>query len=224
MRTAIRRHKLLLASLALGLSALVLSYTTVSSYVRSGPVVVAAKDLEPYSKIAPGDVSIVQLPVKAVPRNSYRNLGDVLGAYTRSRVVEGQVIMAGHVASGKDEAGLSYDLPSDKRAMFLPVPAPRALGGLLKKGEKVDVLFALKGILPGGIGVEPAAVTGLRNLPVVEVVTDPSSGEFQGVVVFASPEDCARLAGYLDSAAVYLSLAPRVALAEETKTDVWPPR
>lgn len=224
MKTAIRRHRLLLASVALGASALVLSYATLSPYVRSAPVVVALRDLEPYERISPGDVALVQIPVKAVPRSSFTRTPDVAGAYTRSRLVAGQIIMAGHLASGRDGVGLSYDLPPDKRGFFLPLEAHKALGGALKAGERVDVICASKGGSSWPGGTEPAAVTALRDLTIVEVARDVSTGELLGVMVFARPSECEALARFLESASVYLSLAPRVSLAAAPEPEVWPTR
>lgn len=222
MRTAIRRHKLLLVSLLLGFCAFALSYSVLSGYVKSGPVVVVLRDLESYVKIGPGDVSLTSLPVKGIPRGAIKTLEDAVGSYTRSRLVGGQTLLGGHIVPLKEKAGLSYDLPSDCRGMFLPVPASRSVGGLVREGERVDLLVAARS-LSGGYGVPATpAFTALRGLPVVEVVKDSDSGEFLGIVVLALPHECETIARHLEEGSVYLALVPRTAGDDELRTGVWP--
>ena len=224
MKTLLRRHKLLFLSVLLGFCAFVSSYSALRGYIKSGPVVVALRDFEPYVELTSGDVRVVEVPEKGVPRGAITTVEGAVGRYTRTRLVTGQVILAGHVVDGQEGAGLSYDLPSDSRGMFLPVPASRALGGLLREGERVDVIVAFKNSAAAyGIPVAPA-FTALRDLPIVEVVVDGSSGEFAGVVVLAQSGDCERVAEHLEDANLYLALVPRNAETPEAEVEVWPER
>jgi len=222
LKTAFRRHRLLFASIALGLSAFAVSYAAISSYVKSEPVVVAARDLEAFRKVAAGDVLIKEIPVKAVAPGYLKSLGDAIGRYTRSPVVKGQVLMLGHLIADKSEAGLSYDLPADGRAFFLPVPASRAMGGLVRPGERVDLISAARG---SGNILDPRseAFTLARGLLVLETVREATSGEFFGVAVLASPQECEAMAKCLENGNVYLSLVPRSAAAQVVgNAEVWP--
>jgi Flp pilus assembly protein CpaB len=214
---------MLLASLALGVSAFLLSLSVVSSYVKSESVVVALRDLEPYRRIAAGDVALRDVPVKAVPRGCLKRLSDAVGCCTRSRILSGQIVMSGHVAGDRAEAGLSYDLPADHRGIFLPVPASRAVGGVVKQGERVDLIVAARGLAAFG-NTTPGAATALKGLRVLDVVKESASGEFLGVVVLALPHECELIAKHLEEGSVYLSLVPRLAQAEEPRTEVRPSR
>ena len=223
MRTVFRRHKLLFASLSLGLSAFALSLSTISSYVKSEPVVVAVRDLEPFQRIGPTDVAVREMPAKAVTPDCLQQVKDAVGRYARSRLVSGQVLMEGHLIADQADAGLSYDLPADRRAFFLPVPASRAMGGLVKRGERVD-LIAVPRSPDGGLGVRGDAVTVAKGLPVLEVVRESSAQEFAGVAVLAFPEECEVMARYLENGNVYLSLVPRTADEPSVPAEVWPYR
>lgn len=224
MKTTIRRHRLLLASLALGVSAMILSYAALSPYMKSCPVVVACRDVDAYAVISAGDLSILQLPVKAVPSACFDRPGDVVGSFARSKIVAGQMIMPGHIAPSAAIAGLSYDLPAGSRAFFLPLPEGRALGGILREGEKVDVICAAKAASTWASSGEAAAFTALKDLTVVKVVREQATGEFLGVVVYAAPSECETIARYLESASLYLSLAPRLVAAAGVHPEVWPSR
>ncbi len=222
MRTTIRRHRLLLVSLVLGVSAFAMSYSVLSGYVKTVNVVVAVRDVEAYSRIGGGDVTLKEVPLKAAPKGVLAGLADAVGAYARGRIVAGQVLLEGHIAAGKQEVGLSYDLPAESRGIFLPVPASRAVGGVIRGGERVDVLVASK---PSEVYGQPReAFTAQRGLLVAEVVKDTDSGEFLGVIVLASPQECEAIARNLENGSVYLSLVPRTEETALRQSGVWPPR
>lgn len=209
MKTLFRRHKVLLLSVLLGFCAFVSSYGALRGYLRSGPVVVAARDCEPYTGLAPGDVILAEVPASGIPRGALTAVSQVVGHYTRTRLVAGQMVLSGHITQDVGEAGLSYDLPQDSRGIFLPAPASRALGGMLRAGERVDVIVVQKGLAYSyGEALSPA-FTAFSELLVREVVVDEGSGEFLGVIVLASQVDCEAIAQHLEHATLYLTLVPR---------------
>ena len=59
---------------------------------------------------------------------------------------------------------------------------------------------------------------------VVQVISDRSSGEFKGVVITALPETCERIAHYLESGNIYLSLIPWGMQGDSVsiEAEVWP--
>lgn len=225
MKTALRRHRLLLMSLLLGFCAFVSSYSLLRGYVKTESVVVALRDKEQYARLGPGDIAVVDYPANAIPQGAVRDPSSITGLYTRTRLVAGQVVMKGHVIHEEGQAGMSHDLPSDKRGMFLPIPPSRALGGLIRPGERVDVIVVPKD--PDSIfSDEPApAFTALSDVMIAEVCMDERSHELLGVFVLASPADCERLARYLDSYTLYLTLVPRLSSdGKKAVAEVWPPR
>ncbi|MBE3519154.1 MAG: hypothetical protein IMW97_02500 [Firmicutes bacterium] len=205
MKTALKRHRILLVSAMLGLSAALFSGMTVSNYVKTKPVVVAARDLVPHEKIRRSDVKLVQMPVKAVHPASLP-LEQVVGGFSATYLVAGQQVLKGHVRFGINEAGLSFDLPSGWRGMFIPVTPERCLGGEVRAGEKIDVIFCPKASYSQP---ERRGVTVLRDVVVLEVKRAKDTGEFAGVMALLSPEACEILAGCLESGNVYVSLVPR---------------
>ena len=204
MKSALKRHRILLVSVTLGVSAALFSGMSISNFVKTKPVVVAARDLIPYEKIRPSDVKVVELPVKAIHPASLR-LEEVVGGFSAAYLVAGQQILKGHVRYGANEAGLSFDLPSGWRGMFIPVAPEKCMGGDLRVGERIDVIFCQKA---GYSSYEGRGVTVLRNVMVLGVSRTQDTGEFSGVTVLLSPGACEILAGCLESGTVYVSLVP----------------
>ncbi|HHY44581.1 MAG TPA: Flp pilus assembly protein CpaB [Firmicutes bacterium] len=224
MRTILRKHRLLIISGILGISAAAITHAAVSPYVVTSPVVVAARDIRPYESIEPGDLRIVDFPRKAVPKDHFSEAGSLQGAYALSRILPGQVVMSGHVARGKGEVGLSVDLEPDMRCVFVPAGEERAVGGLIKRGERVDIVFTPKGVTYAAIGGgQPSLI--VRSLLVVEVCRRPSSGEFAGVVVLARKTEAEAIATGIETCAVSLLLAPKELLVNESVpgTEAWLP-
>ncbi|HHY76518.1 MAG TPA: Flp pilus assembly protein CpaB [Firmicutes bacterium] len=225
MRTFFRKHRLLIISGLLGISAAAISHAAVSPYVVASPVVVAAREIRAYEPITEGDVKIVELPKKAVPKDHFADTGPLRGAYALSRILPGQIIMSGHVARGKGEIGLSVELEWDMRCVFVPAGEERAVGGLIKRGEMVDLVFTPKGasyVHSAGAGQSPLVV---RGLPVVEVCRNPSSGDLLGIVVLARRAEAEEIAGSIETCAVSVLLAPREVREQygETEPEVWLP-
>lgn len=216
MRNALKRHRVLLVSGALGVSAALFSGITVSTYVTTLPVVVAARDLIPYERIGRSDVKVVEMPARAVHPASLA-LDKVIGGFASGYIVAGQQILEGHLWRGPEAAGISFDLPAGWRAMFVPVTLQKCLGGEIRPGERVDVIFCPKDGYPGS---GQGAITVLRNVIVLGVKEAVGGSEFGGIIVRLSPEACEILAMCLERGSVYLSLVPRIeaSKAEEDGT------
>lgn len=197
---------MLIAAVALGISAACLGFQVTASYVKTGSVITAIRDIEAFQRLELSDIRVTEMPVKAIHPASLTRIEDVLNSYTRTKICAGQVILSGHVASGTQGAGRSSDLPPGKRLMFVAANLSRAVGGLLTAGERVDFIYALRSTGYGTSG--PHSATVLRDILVADVLRD-SGGELQGVLIQASPDECELLAGYLEGGSVYITLGPR---------------
>jgi len=186
----------------LGFTSFLLSYRLLGLYVVRRPVLVATRDVEAYTCLKASDIKLAYIPSGGVPADALTSVEQAVGSYSRMPLLKGQIVQSGHVSSRKEEIGLSADLPPETRGMFIPASAARAVGGLLKKGEKVDLICAAKGPAYGQTMV-------FRDVRVLEVVRDESSREFQGALVLLSPAECELVASSLENCNVYLSLVPR---------------
>lgn len=166
------------------------------------PIVVTTKAVEAYSRLTASDVKIAEVPAQGIPLGALTSLEQAIGSYSIMPLVKGQPLQSGHVSQEKEEIGLSAYLPPETRGMFIPATAARAVGGLVKRGETVDVICASRGPAYGQTVV-------FRDVRVTEVVRDKSSQEFQGALVLLSPAECEIIASNLENSNVYLSLVPR---------------
>lgn len=182
-----------------------MTITLLASTVKTVPVVVALRDIPPYSKVSLSDVAVKEVPKAAVPDTAITRIQFALGCVTLGRVIKGQMLMKGHLASPESEAGLSWDLPEDTRAMFIPATFQKALGGRVKKGEAVDLIWAPR----ARTGAETGGVTILEGVTVIEPVKESNNGEFVGVVALVPRSSCEQLAFCLENGSVYLALVPR---------------
>lgn len=224
LRTLLKRHRLLLLAMVLGLSAFTLSYNVLSLYVKTEPVVVAACDLEPYDKISLSDVKVVELPLKSIHARSVRKPEEIAGQFTVVKIFAGQMLLDRHLMSAKHQPGLSMEIPLNQRGIFIPAETSRAVGGLINPGDRVDLIWSQKG--PGFYSEDGTArsKTVMLGARVVQVISDRSSGEFKGVVITALPETCERIAHYLESGNIYLSLIPWGMQGDSVsiEAEVWP--
>jgi pilus assembly protein CpaB len=211
-----------LAAALFGISAAVATNAAISPYVATGPVVVAGRDIEQFQRVEAADVRVQQVPMKALPKGRFSSEQEILGAYAASRIVEGQILLRGHVVQGESEAGLSLNLPYEMRCIFVPAGPERGVGGFVKPGELVDIVFTPRagGYAGPGGAAAPATVRGVR---VLEVCTEPSSRALAGVVVLTDARDAEAIAHNIESCAVSLLLAPRDPWVP-SEPEVWLPR
>ncbi len=170
--------------------------------MRTAPVVVAAHDVQAYQTIAASDLKVVELPVRAAPKDSFGVVGAVLGSYPRYGLSKGQIVLEPQVSKTASDVGYSLALSSATRGFFIPVSPSRGLGGLLKKGELVDVICA-----PRGTNLTQSWT--FPNVRVVEVLRDRTNDEFLGALVVLTPSECQLLASGMETGNVYLSLVPK---------------
>lgn len=225
LKSAFRKHKLLIAAGLFGISAAIANYAAISPFVATAPVVVAARAIGEYERIDARDVRVTELPLKSLPASRFETPEGVVGSYALTRIVEGQIVLRGHVALESEEAGLSVGLAPEMRCVFVPASPERALGGHIREGERVDVVFTPRGGGYGGSG-GPAAPSAVRSLRVLRVCVDPSSQTVMGVVLLAGREDAESIAHNIESCAVSLLLTPRDAWGTwgEEEAEVWQPQ
>jgi Flp pilus assembly protein CpaB len=226
LKTLLKKHKLLLLALILGLSAFLLSYNAFSLYIKTEKVVVSVRDLDPYHKISRADVRLVECPAAGVHERCLRTLDDAVGKYTVSRVFQGEMLLDAHIISGQHRPGISMEIQPEERCIFVPAEYERAVGGKINPGDLVDLIWARKNATRLEDLGSQGALTLITSARVIETVIDESSGEFRGVVIACLPITCEKLAQYIESGSIYLCLAPWAANERYSLTDaeVWPAR
>ena len=226
LMTLLKKHRLLLLALILGLSAFLLSYSAFCVCIKTENVVVPARNLEPYHKISRSDVRIIEIPAGAVHERCLHKVEDAVGKYTVSRVFQGEMLLDGHLISGERRPGISMEIGLEERCIFVPAEYQRAVGGNINPGDLVDLVWVGKSAAHSEDYGSVHALTVLSNARVIETVTDESSGEFRGVVIACLPITCEKLAQCIESGSIYLCLVPWSTDEHDSPIDaeVWPIR
>jgi len=147
--TSSRGNRLLLGlALAAGAVAAVLVFVALSSNddgggtVSNGPttsVVVAATDISAGTIIASDQVQSVEVPEDDLISGAITDTNLVVGEAARYKIYEGEQVATGKVGAENDTEGLSGVVPLGMRAFSIGVEEVRAVGGLLRPGNRVDI-------------------------------------------------------------------------------------
>jgi pilus assembly protein CpaB len=150
--TATRGNRLLLAlAVGAGAVAAVLVFVALSQEtdgggtVSGGPstsVVVAAQDINAGTTISSDMVKNVETPDDQLISGAFTDTAVVVGEAARVKIYEGEQLAAGKVGADNDIEGLSGVLPPGMRGIAVGVEEVRAVGGLLRPGNRVDVYAA----------------------------------------------------------------------------------
>ena len=195
----------------------------VQAQVISAPVVVARHVIPPHTLITADLLTVREFPRAITSAPIYRDPQELVGLVARVEIVPDAPIFRSYAVSPKD-ARFSAD--AEAVAVALKVDTPRAVGGLVAPGQRVDVWRIAKAQPPRdldaqtllalrGAGVELVA----RDLRVLAVragqggqVVQPPAFGLAGGESEAVPTDAARPSGAISVVTVEVSQALAPAL------------
>lgn len=193
---------ILIAALIGGVGASYLVYRLVGGQLGSGgppmaEIVVAARDLQIGTLIAPADVSLGRW-VGTLPKGALSKTDQALNRGAIATMYQGEPILADRLAAAGSGGGLAAIIPSGMRASAVRVNEVVGLAGFVTPGMRVDVLAT--GIRPGGNATEGTRVkTLLQNIQVLSAggnLQKDSEGKPQVVQVvnlLVTPEQAEKL-------------------------------
>ena len=117
------------------------------SQTRQATAVVAARDLTVGTRIQDSDVSLRQVNPASLTHEVLNTLDQAVGQVVAVPILEGQFLDARQVAPAKNAAmlGSGLDMPAGYRIIGLPIAPAGAVGGVLKPGDRVDVMAVAGG-------------------------------------------------------------------------------
>lgn len=107
-------------------------------------VIVATKDIAGRTKIAEGDVKIVEVSKDLVQESAMGDLKDVIGMMTKMPIMAGDQIRGRSLALTPGERGLAGAIPLDKRAVTIAINDISGVEGFVQPGDYVDVIAAMQ--------------------------------------------------------------------------------
>jgi len=179
------------------------------------PVVVARSDIPMRTLLTEDMVMIRQMPPELVPMGAATTLDQVVGKISKADLVTGEVVLVERLADpARKGENILFTMPEDKVVIALPAEDLMSQAGLLKPGDKVDILYSLEMEAPeaaGGVTVGGKLVTfaALQNQEISAIVLPG----FRSKAVEGAEEVIGtELAGELDGKVILLAVDPQDAL------------
>jgi len=175
-------------------------------------VVVATQFINEMQTVQEDMVELVQIPQKFVQPGYARQIEDVVGLVALAPIERGEQVLSNKVILPGAETGLSLQVSSGKRAVTIPINANRAVGRLLKPGDRVDMVVAID--LNTGVSQARYIKTLLQDIVILATglrVTNElpriheeiggqdfiknlrTENDFSNVTIEASPEDTQKI-------------------------------
>ena len=112
------------------------------SHTRQSTALVAIRDLSVGTRIQDSDITVRQVNPGSVPPGVLKAPDQAIGQVVASPVLEGQFLDARQVAPSRNARllGSGLDVPAGYRIIGLPIAPAAAVGGVLKPGDRVDVM------------------------------------------------------------------------------------
>lgn len=139
---------MLIASLLIGVVAVVLAsrLLTRQQAVKTTQVVVAAKPIDPDTKLGADHLKLADWPQGSVPVGAKSEKSALMDRLTSASIAVGEIILDGHLASPEAKGGLSDSIATGKRAVALAVSEVGDVAGFALPGNYVDILLSGKDV------------------------------------------------------------------------------
>lgn len=190
-----------------------------ADYQEPVEVIISRKDLPEGTVITAEYLDKQAVPKKFVQPYASPRAGDFLGLVTRTPVKAGEQIMSTKLQRPEEAmaaASLSGVTPKGKRAVTIGADLLSGVGGFVRPGDKVDILWTFQVPAPGGVGQkgELVTMTLFQNVDVLAVGSEmlgkpPKKGEAPGaysVTLALTPEEAQLILYAREQGQVQLSL------------------
>jgi Flp pilus assembly protein CpaB len=164
------------------------------SHTRQATALVANHDLTVGTRIQDSDVALRLVNPGSVGGNVLRSTDQAIGQVVSFPILEGQFVDAREVAPTKNATllGSGLDIPPGYRIIGVPIAPAAAVGGVLKPGDRVDVMVIpnlSRQISPADQSAAAPALIG-KNILVIGIRTEQGTDVAQadhGVNIGSKP-------------------------------------
>lgn len=142
---------------------------TIVKHGETQPICVAVADVEMFDPVVATVVKLEQWPKDKVPAGAIANLADAEGRRAKTKIFAGEPLLDGKLLpKGETGAGASQLVPKGFRTVGVKVDMDSGLAGLIKPGDRVDVLVFVQANRQMNV-LETATYTVLQNVKVFAV-------------------------------------------------------
>jgi pilus assembly protein CpaB len=117
--------------------------------IRQVAVVAATRDIVDQSTIPPDALVVKAFPADFAPAGAIADVNQAIGKVANGFIPKDQIVVAGQLAAVEAPANLSERVPPGKVAIWLPMPDLLAGAGVIKPGDRLDILLTV-GLGGGG--------------------------------------------------------------------------
>lgn len=129
-------------------------------------IVVLTHDVPLGKLLEAQDIAVVQVPIVHIPRNAITDLELALGRFTRTDLIEGEMLLENNLANPTTVRGdLAYILEDDHFLVTLPASGLMSTLNIIKRGDIVDLLVTAQQT------VNVVTSTGGEQEPITKLVT-----------------------------------------------------
>ncbi len=210
---------------AIALNFYLKSVQEAATNIKTKAVVVAAARIPDRTLITANMVTVKDIPVEYVNSYAVSDISQVVGSTARAEIESGeQVLQTKIVREDSNRQSLAYSVPLGMRAIAVNINEQTGVGGLLRPGDRVDVLGTVEvEIFSADPNVNTVRETKthvvLQNVEVLAVGSDigsPEEGQEEkeeskpkpaGTVTLAVPTEKTQLVAHIASKGdLYLTL------------------
>jgi Flp pilus assembly protein CpaB len=146
------------------------------SDTRQSTALVATRDLSVGTRIQDADITARRINPASVPVSVLKATDQAVGQVVSSPILEGQFLDVRQVVASKNAnlLGSGLDVPAGYRIIGLPIAPAAAVGGVLKPGDRVDVMAIPNPSKVASLTDEPAALPVMigKNVLVIAMRTE----------------------------------------------------
>ena len=169
-------------------------------------VVVAKTDIAARSVITAEMMSRTTYPVGLVPTGAVTNEADAVGQTTLTAIPAGAAVVRAQLVAANGRTGASVSLEKGKVLVAFPTADPLTLAGLVRQGDRVDVLAT---VTSGTGETARKTQTTLQNLEVLDVLTSGAGNQKTMSLTFVVDHQVALILKYLRDTQATVDIAVR---------------
>jgi pilus assembly protein CpaB len=178
-------------------------------------VFVAVKDIAAGDVIEGSHLGLIRVPEKFLQPYVVRAPQEVLGMVAIAPIAEGEQLLSNKFRRKEDaphDATLADMTPKGRRAITIAVDTLSGVGGFIRPGDNIDILWTIQ--LPAGDGQQVVTLTLFQDVPVLAIAGGATPGEGGGgggftVTLALEPQQTSFLLFAREQGRIQLSLRSR---------------
>ena len=181
------------------------------------PVLVASKDIPQDTVVTYDMLEVVTKPADAIEPRALGSPDEAAGKVVLIPISRGEQILSSKLEQVQRVSSLSMKVPSGKRAITISVDTISGVGGFIRPGDKVDILWTVQ--LPQGGQAQPVTLTLFQEIPVLAIghtmagqggETTAEEAAQQHVTLALVPQETSLLLFARENGKIQLALRPRL--------------